>query len=360
MMNPDPLDRDDLAILLLGVGAWMNRELTTLVEFLNAQLQALMSAIPTIPRLGDEHRHRLAVLAKRIDTARLDACAQVVTVETLRRWYRALVIRKWSHPRTGAGRPPLPPETVAMILTMARENPGWGSPGISQRLRLLKLPASASTIRRVLVDHGLDPAPVRERTHDWQTYLESHARDIAALDFTTVECFDHGRLTTQYCLFAIHHDTRAVQFLGMTEHPNESWMTQQARNLTAAGGFASDRKFMLMDRDASLSQRFRHLLALGGIQVVRIPPQSPNCNPFIERFFRSLKDECLSRIIPLSIAGLASTIREYLDYYHYERPHQGLDGNIIRMVGQSFPAEGQIECRKRLGGILRYYYRKSA
>ncbi|MBA3707275.1 MAG: hypothetical protein H0W83_00475 [Planctomycetes bacterium] len=97
MTTPDPSDRDDLAILLLGVGAWMNRELTTMVEFLDAQLQALIAAIPKIPRLAADHRRRLAILAKRIDAVRLAVCARIVTVETLRRWYRTLVARKWTY-----------------------------------------------------------------------------------------------------------------------------------------------------------------------------------------------------------------------------------------------------------------------
>ncbi|MBA3846591.1 MAG: helix-turn-helix domain-containing protein, partial [Planctomycetes bacterium] len=198
---------DDLAILILGCAAWMNRDLERVVAFLDAQLRALMAALPRIPRLGREACRRIAELAHRIERARLDACARIVTVDTLRRWYRVLVARKWTHRHHGPGRPPIAPEIEQQIVTMARENPGWGVRGISQRLKLLGLPVSRATVRRVLRRNGIDPAPMRTHDDSWERFLAAHAHQIAAIDFTTVECFDRGDLTTQYCLFAIHHDT---------------------------------------------------------------------------------------------------------------------------------------------------------
>ncbi len=160
-------------------------------------------------------------------------------------------------------------------------------------------------------------------------------------------------------LFAIHHDTRRVVLVGVTQHPDTGWMAQQARNLTAADGFLADRRFLLMDRDASFSERFRTILATGGVESVRTPPQSPNCNAFIERFFRSIKEECLSRIIPLSVDGLRHAIGDFVEHYHEERPHQGLDGSLIQ-PGESAPRPtGPIRCRERLGGIIRHYYREA-
>ncbi len=136
-------------------------------------------------------------------------------------------------------------------------------------------------------------------------------------------------------------------------------MAQQARNLTAADGFLADRRFLLMDRDASFSERFRAILATGDVESVRTPPQSPNCNAFIERFFRSMKEECLRRIIPFSVDGLRRAIGQFIEHYHEERPHQGLDGALIQ-PGESEPRPtGPIRCRERLGGILRHYYRSA-
>nr|MBA3845287.1 transposase family protein [Planctomycetota bacterium] len=212
----------------------------------------------------------------------------------------------------------------------------------------------------VLRRNGIDPAPLRRHDDTWELFLAAHAHQIAAIDFTTVECFDRGDLATQYCLFAIHHDTRRVAFLGLTTHPDTPWMAQQARNLIADGGFLNGRRFLLMDRDATFSERFRSVLANGGIESVRTPPQSPNCNAFIERFFRSLKEECLDRIIPLSPDGLRHAIAEFVEHYHRERPHQGLDGALINSpINESRPT-GRIHCGTRLGGILRHYHRSAA
>ncbi len=313
MITAEPTVCDDIAILIIGCAAWMNRDLQRVADFLDAQLRAVLAAVPRVPRLDREARRRLAELANRIERARLEACARIVTVDTLRRWFRTLVARKWTHPRTGPGRPPIAPETEHLIVTMARENPGWGVRGISQRLHQLGIEVSRATVRRVLRRNGIDPAPMRTMDSTWHDFLGAHAAQIAAIDFTTVECFDRGQLITQYCLFAIHHDTRRVGLVGITQHPDTAWMAQQARNLTAADGFLAGRRFLIMDRDASFSERFRAILATGSVESVRTPPQSPYCNAFIERFFRSIKEECLSRIIPLSVDGLRHAIGQFIE-----------------------------------------------
>ncbi|MBA3684542.1 MAG: helix-turn-helix domain-containing protein [Planctomycetes bacterium] len=234
MTNAAPTVCDDIAILVIGCAAWMNRDLQRVADFLDAQLRAVLAAVPRVPRLDREARGRLAELANRIERARLEACARIVTVDTLRRWFRTLVARKWTHPRTGPGRPPIAPDAEQQIVTMARENPGWGVRGISQRLRLLGIAVSRATVRRVLRRNGIDPAPMRTRDSTWDEFLAAHAAQIAAIDFTTVECFDQGRLTTQYCLFAIHHDTRRVSLAGI--HP------ASRHRLDGAAGSQSDRR----------------------------------------------------------------------------------------------------------------------
>ena len=160
---------------------------------------------------------------------------------------------------------------------------------------------------------------------------------------------------------AIHHDTRQVHLVGITERLTEDWMVQQARNLTDCDdGFLRGRRFLVMDRDPTFSVTFRRTLTAVGMTPLRIPPQSPNCNPFIERFFRSLKDECLSHTIPFGEAGLRHLIAEYLTYYHRERPHLGIDDRIIDPDPVVSHRSGEIVCRKRLGGLLTFYHRDAA
>jgi hypothetical protein len=166
----------DTAIVILGLAAWINRDLYRIIDFLDAQLEGLVSALPRLPRLDRGRRQQLAALAHRIERARLEAHARIVTVGTLRRWYRTLIERKWTYPRTGAGRPTTARAVVEQVLIMARENPRLGAPGIAQRLRLLEIHVSTSTVRRILGEHGIDPAPSRIREHDWQQFLEAHAQ----------------------------------------------------------------------------------------------------------------------------------------------------------------------------------------
>jgi putative transposase len=188
---------DDIAMLIVGCAAYLNRDLHRVIVILDAQLQALITAIPRIPRLSRAQRQELAALAARIERRILEAHTCIVTVDTLRRWYRQLVARKWTYPGpNGRGRPATDQETRELIVKLAGENPGWGTPGIMLRLKNLGVSVSRSTVRRILIDHGVDPAPRRSDVSDWETFLTSHAEVMAAIDFTTVECFDRGKLTT--------------------------------------------------------------------------------------------------------------------------------------------------------------------
>lgn len=165
---------------------------------------------------------------------------------------------------------------------------------------------------------------------------------------------------TYYVLFAMNLATRKVHFAGCTPHPTDAWMRQTARQLTdACDGFLRGTRYLLMDRDGSLSEGLRNILKSVGVEPVRLPPRSPNLNAFIERFHRSIKSECLDRMIFFGEGMLRNAIREYLIYYHAERNHQGI-GNKIPESSQEVGQVGRIRCRERLGGLLRYYHRDAA
>ena len=138
-------------------------------------------------------------------------------------------------------------------------------------------------------------------------------------------------------------------------------MLQQARNLTDAEfGYLRGKWFLIMDRSHYFSAKFRRTMKAAGIEAVRTPPQAPNCNPFIERFFRSLKDECMHHTIPFGQAGLRHLVTEYLEYYHREGPHAGLDAQMIEPDPLIANRSGPVACRKRLCGILNFYHRVAA
>jgi hypothetical protein len=155
--------------------------------------------------------------------------------------------------------------------------------------------------------------------------------------------------------------TRRVEFAGCTPHPNEAWMQQIARNLTdSCDGFLLGKRYVLMDRDGKFCPAFRTILKDEGAEPLLLPPRSPDLNAYIERFFRSLKTEALSRIIFFGEKSLRRAVASYLEHYHAERNHQGLGNTIIEPGDEVGKIAGKIECRERLGGFLRYYHRKAA
>lgn len=138
-------------------------------------------------------------------------------------------------------------------------------------------------------------------------------------------------------------------------------MAQVARNLTASGdGFLEGTRYVLMDRDTKFTASFRTILNDAGAKAVRLPPRSPNLNAHLERFLRSLKEECLERMIFFGESSLRRATSEFLAHYHGERNHQGIGNRLIdpdEGVGED---AGAVCCRERLGGMLRFYYRKAA
>jgi transposase InsO family protein len=138
-------------------------------------------------------------------------------------------------------------------------------------------------------------------------------------------------------------------------------MLQVSRNLSdAEDGFLRDKKYLLMDRDTKFSEAFRVTLEQAGVKAVRLPPRSPNLTPHIERFMRSVKDECLHRMIFFGEMSLKTAVVGFLGHYHQERNHQGLDNRLIEPGEEVGRTAGEVVCRERLGGMLRYYYRKAA
>lgn len=181
---------------------------------------------------------------------------------------------------------------------------------------------------------------------------------LAAIDFTTVEVWTKGGLVTFYLLFVMELRTRHVQFAGCTTNPNESWMKQIAKNLTdAEDGFLNGKRYLIMDRDGKFCQSFCDILRSSDVEPLPLPARSPNLNSHLERFFLSLKSECLDWLIPFGERSVRNSVQQFLAHYHGERNHQGLANAIIETGSEVGLLDGEIECRERLGGLLRYYRR---
>jgi putative transposase len=242
---------------------------------------------------------------------------------------------------------------------MAQENPGWGYTRIRDALGNLGYELARTTIRSILKEHGIDPAPERSKRTSWKAFLRAHWDAIAACDFFTVEVLTWTGITRFYVMFVIELQTRRIEVAGIVRQPHGAWMLQVARNLLDADdGFLTGKRYLLMDRDPLYTAAFRELLRSAGVTPIRLPANSPNLNAYSERFVRSMKSECLDKLVLLGENHLRTVVREYVAHYHTERNHQGLDGRLIEPPA-NHTGTGPIDCRERLDGLLRFYHRQA-
>ncbi len=248
-----------------------------------------------------------------------------------------------------------------LTVRMAGENPRWGYTRIQGALENLGHRVGRTTIANILRRNGVDPSPERGRHTTWSQFLRAHWEVLAAADFFTVEVWGLRGLVTFYVFFVMELATRRVEIAGITPGPNETWMKHVGRNLTGSfDGFLADKRFLIIDRDCKYSAAFRELLKDSGVEIIRLPSRSPNLNAYAERFVRSIKDECLSRMIFFGERSLRKATREYAAHYHRERNHQGIDNRLIEPDDRPVSSCGAIECAQRLGGMLRFYHRAAA
>jgi homeodomain-containing protein/integrase-like protein len=348
--------------LLTYVTGLVNQELLLQNEYLAAENKILRAHLPARLRLSDPERSTLAEIGKRLGRKVLAQVACVAKPATILAWYRRLIAQKFdgSKCRSHPGRPRIEPKLEALIVQMARENSGWGYDRIVGALSNLGYRVSDETVGNVLRRNGIEPAPSRSRNTTWKEFIQSHMAVLAGIDFFTVEVLSWRGLVTYHVLFLIHLESRRVSLAGITRHPDEAWMQQMARNATdESWGYLEHRRYALHDRDTKFCASFRATLASGGIRPIQLPARSPNLNAFAERWVRSVKQECLSKLILFGEASLRRAIGEFVEHFHTERNHQG-KGNLLL-----FPTKNKIDsrrprsvyCRERLGGLLKYYGR---
>ena len=352
-------------VVFVALSAWVNRRQQQIIEFQNAEIEALLKKLgKKRVLLTDDQRRLLAVQGKVLGRKALIELTTIVTPDTILRWHRDLVAKKWDYSdrrRKKPGRPRVRQVIVDLVLRLAKHNPTWGFDRIQGALANVGYHICDTTVGNILKAHGVQPAPDRQRTGSWSTFLKAHWEVLAAIDFTTIEVWTKGGLVTFYLLFVMELKTRRVHFVGCTANPHEAWMIQTARELTNfEDGFLTGKRYLLMDRDTKFCKAFRDILRGEGVDSVRLSPQSPNLNAHIERFFGSLKSECLDKMIFFGQRSLQNAVRQFLAHYHGERNHQGLSNKIIEPREEVGQDHGEIECRNRLGGLLRYYHRKAA
>ena len=357
---------DFLAVLLACA---LNERLQKKLDYTQQEVRVLREVVEAlhgkkrIP-LTDAQRRRLAVLGKDLSPQERTEVCEIVKPATILAWFRKLIAQKYDGSgKRRPGRPRTDKERRELVLEIASNNPGWGYTKIRDALRGMKIEVGRTTIAAILEDAGLEPAPERDKKRTWKQFMRSHWDSLYACDFFSVETLGRFGTVRHMVLFVIELRTRAVEIAGIRVDPDGEWMKQMARNLTdCADGFLLNAKYLIHDRDPLFTDAFRALLQSTGVEPIKLPARSPNLNPHAERFVKSIQYECLNNFVFFGERHLRYVIKEYMSHYLEERYHQALDGRLIQAMDSDNDSGGDepIECRRRLGGMLNYYYRNAA
>jgi transposase InsO family protein len=344
-------------VLVRGIRVLTGRTSVSQLQLENAVLRHQVKVLHRTvrrPELRDRDRAFLAAASRALSRDRWSSF--MVTPQTLLRWHRQLVRRKWTYRRRGPGRPPLDPEVTGLVVRLGRENPRWGCVRIQGELRKLGIRVGASTIRRILRRAGLGPAP-RRSGPTWSEFLRAQGGGVLACDFFTVETV---LLKTLYVLFFIELCTRRVLVVGTTSGPDSAWITQQARNLSMTQEL-EDKHMLLRDRDAKFSGSFDEVMRTEGLRVVKTPVRAPKANAFAERWVGTVRRECLDHVLIFGRRHLQHVLDAYAEHYNRARPHRSID---LRPPDPALSAErvagSPVRRRDVLGGLIHEYKRNAA
>jgi transposase InsO family protein len=280
----------------------------------------------------------------------------LVTPDTILRWHRDIVRRRWAAKprRCGTGRPATRRNIRALVLRLARENPDWGYRRIHGELAGLGAKVAASTVWEILKNTGIDPAP-RRTGPGWPLFLRSQAEAILACDFFTADLLDG---TQAYVLAVIEHATRRIRILGVTSHPTGEWTSQQARNLLMDLGEQAQRvKFMIRDRGSNFTAAFDAVLAGAGIRTVLCNIRTPRMNAIAERWIGGCRRELLDRTLIWNQDHLRRILRQYETHHNRHRPHRSLNAAApLKPLPEPVDLEQyRVRRHARVGGMINEY-----
>ena len=269
-------------------------------------------------------RALLATLLAVIPKVRRHGLRLLVTPDTIVRWHRDIVRRRWAARsiRGKTGRPATRRNIRALVLRLARENPDWGYRRIHGELAGLGVKIAASTVWEILKNAGIDPAPRRQALPGRSSCAPRPRRSWRATS-SPPTCSDG---TQAYVLAVIEHATRRIRILGVTLHPTGAWTAQQARNLIMDLGEQAHRvKFMIRDRGSNFTAAFDAVLADAGIRTVLCNVQTPRMNAIAERWIGGCRRELLDRTLIWNQAHLRRILRQYETHHNQHRPHRSLN-----------------------------------
>ncbi len=333
--------------------SWKSAE----ILLLRHQLVVLQRQVEARPTLTWADRAVIAALLEVIPRARRAGLRLIVTPETVLRWHRDIVRRRWAAKSAHArpGRPPIHRNVRGLVLRLARENPAWGYRRIHGELAGLGLPLAPSTVWEILHRAGIPPAP-RRTGPTWAQFLHGQAAAILATDFFHVDLLDGS---TAYVMAVIEHATRRIRILGVTAHPNNAWVTQQARNLLMdLDGHLDSVKFLLRDRDTKFSAAWDAVFTNVGIRILRIPVRAPRANAIMERWIGGCRRELLDRTLIWNQRHLLQVLREYETHHNEHRPHRSLQ-QAAPLKQLPTPVHDldavRVSRHDRIGGVIHEY-----
>ena len=348
-------------LLITRVAAWLRlsqrEEAWRTAEILVLRHQlAVLQRRPCRPQLNWADRALLAALLAVIPKARRRGLRLLVTPDTILRWHRDIVRRRWAARSAQArtGRPATRRNIQALVRRLARENPDWGYRRIHGELAGLGVSIAASTVWEILKASGIDPA--RQSGPRWSQFLHSQAEAILACDFFTVDLLDG---TQAYVLAVIEHATRRVRVLGVTLHPTGQWTAQQARNFLMDLGEQADRfKFMIRDRGSNFTDASNAVLADAGIRIVLCNIQTPRMNATAERWIGGCRRELLDRALIWNPAHLRRVLEGYEAHHNQHRPHRSLHGAapLKPLPEPADLARYRVQRQARLSGLINEYH----
>jgi len=326
------------------------------ILLLRHQLTVLQRHQPCRLKLTWADRALLVTLLGVIPKARRPGLRLLVTPDTILRWHRDIVRRRWTAKsmRGKTGRPATRRNIKALVLRLARENPSWGYRRIHGELAGLGVKIAASTAWEILKNAGIDPAP-RRTGPTWSQFLRSQADAILACDFFTADLLDG---TQAYVLAVIEHATRRIRILGVTLHPTGEWTAQQARNLIMDLDEQAHRvRFMIRDRGSNFTTAFDVVLADAGIRTVLCNVRTPRMNAIAERWIGGCRRELLDRALIWNQAHLRQILRQYEAHHNQHRPHRSLKGAApLKPLPEPVNLEQyRVRRQARVGGLINEY-----
>jgi putative transposase len=340
--------------LLFLLARCTRNQLIRQIEFLKAENEMLRARVPMKHiHLKPEERQRLLKLALAIgpDVKHL---ISIVTYDAIRNWKR----KTYGFISKKRGRPKKPAEVRELVLRIAQET-GWGYTRILGELKKLGIDyVSRQTVVNILKAAGYEPGP-KKGAGTWDEFLKIHAETLWQCDFFSKRTLSRFGVPQLFAMVLINVGTRRVWISSSTRKPTEAWVEKQAKAFLEFAG-AEDLKVATVtrDNDQIYKQGFDRVMKEAGIESRRLAFRAPNTNAFVERFIQSLQVECLDHFLVFGEKHLDYLVREYVEHYHTERPHQGV-GNLP-LEGQPPLGIGEVRRRDRLGGLLKSYFRAAA